>query len=314
MPQRDSTNVAGTLMNLEPKTAPLSGQSPRRTKGRRLLLYITATLSCSAALVVVAILAGTFLDATIRCEETVLHPPNNITVIYTSPSWTRISWAPANTTCGKIIEYDVEVCVTHESCVAGSSGKHCTKHRTEYSWLVLNSTVGTSYCIQVTARAQCGDDVLNSTPTFKEIKTPLYAPGDFEVTASATSPSSVLLIVWVPLIKNGALDCCYITYTHTGGGRSFSCNDHGGNASTVEVEGLKPQTGYAFTVTFANIHGGREISTSKVISVTTSAAALNADEEATDNSGHVIWLIICGGFIFVSGEKRPRKRHRRRRR
>lgn len=197
--------------------------------------------------------------------------------------------------------------------VAGSSGKHCTKHRTEYSWLVHNSTVGTSYCIQVTARARCGDDVLNSTPTFKEIKTPLYAPGNFEVTASATSPSSVLLIVWVPQIHNGALDRCYVTYTHIGGGRSFNCNDHGGNASAVEVEGLKPQTSYAFTVSFANIHGGREISTSTVISVTTSAAALNADKEPTDNSGYVIALIICG-VIFGRGKEQPRKRHRRRRR
>ncbi|XP_037525736.1 uncharacterized protein LOC119402704 [Rhipicephalus sanguineus] len=184
-------------------------------------------------------------------------------------------------------------------------------HRTEYSWLVINSKVGTLYCIQVTARAQCGDDVLNSTPTLKEIKTPLYAPGDFEVIASATSPSSVLLIVSVPLIKNGALDRCYITYHHTGEERSFSCNDHGGNASTVEVEGIKPETDYAFTFTLANIHGSREISTRKVIFVKTSAAAINADEEPTDNSGLVIILFFCG-LICVSCKARSRKRRHRR--
>nr|XP_037272412.1 uncharacterized protein LOC119164344 [Rhipicephalus microplus] len=233
-------------------------------------------------------------------------------MVETSPSKTRISWTASNTPCGATIAYDVEVCAAYETCVTGSSGKLCTTHRTRNSWLVFNSTVSTSYCIQVTAMAQRGEDALTSTPTFKEIVTPLFAPGDFEVTVSAINSSSVVLAVSVPLIKNGALDLCYLTYNHTGGGRSFSCNDHRGNASTVKVEGLKPKTDYAFTVTFVNKHGGREVGTQKIISVTT-FAPLKGHNNPTDNVE--IWLVLALiAFIPLKPDNRPRRRRSRRRR
>ncbi|KAL3250562.1 hypothetical protein MRX96_055465 [Rhipicephalus microplus] len=138
------------------------------------------------------------------------------------------------------------------------------------------------------------------------------APGDFEVTVSTISSSSVVLVVSVPLIKNGALDRCYITYNHTGGGRIFSCNDHRGNASTVKVEGLKPETDYAFTVTFVNIHGGRQAATQKDISVTT-LAPLKGHKNLTDNVE--FWLVLALiAFILLKSDNRPRRRRSRQRR
>ncbi|KAL3250604.1 hypothetical protein MRX96_055447 [Rhipicephalus microplus] len=287
MPRRDSTVAAGVLDDSEMNGEPLSEASPLRAN-YCLAVRITASVLCCAALVVAAIVAGMFLDTTFKREENVLHRPNNIAVVETSPSKTRISWTASNTPCGATIAYDVEVCAAYETCVTGSSGKLCTTHRTRNSWLVFNSTVGTSYCIQVTAKAQRGEDALTSTPTFKEIVTPLFAPGDFEVTVSAINSSSVVLVVSVPLIKNGALDLCYITYNHTGGGH------------------------YAFTVTFVNKHGGRQVATQKVISVTT-LAPLKGHNNLTDNVEFWLGLALIA-FIHLKSDNRPRRRRSRRRR
>ncbi|KAL1467914.1 hypothetical protein MTO96_041833 [Rhipicephalus appendiculatus] len=136
----------------------------------------------------------------------------------------------------------------------------------------FDSGFGILYCAQLTASALCRDKVVTSAPTFKEVKTPVYAPGDFEVKATAIDPSSVLLTVSVPEQKNGALDHCYITYYDDDGVHSVSCNDHGGNASTVVIDKLTPETEYTFTATFVNVDGGRELSTRKVISVMTPGA------------------------------------------
>nr|XP_054934019.1 uncharacterized protein LOC129388051 [Dermacentor andersoni] len=124
----------------------------------------------------------------------------------------------------------------------------------------------------------------------------LAAPADFEVTAAATGPYSVRLVVFVPPVKNGALDLCYITLNGTDGGRSFSCNNHGGNASTLALKGLDPGREYVFSVTFANMHGGWEIGTRKVISVTTTAAPLNADSERRNNAALAYFV---AGLIAV---------------
>ncbi|KAH6923821.1 hypothetical protein HPB50_007690 [Hyalomma asiaticum] len=231
----------------------------------KLRLYVKVAFVCSTSLVVVA--AAAFCSATIKCEDVVVHPPNNISAVHISPSRTRIMWTPATITLDGRLVYKADICVTFESCTAGSSGSHCTTLQTQDTWLEFNSNAGTSYCVRLTAVAHFNDLVVNSRPATKEIETPMYAPGDFQVIANTTGPSSVLFTVWVPEIKNGALDRCYIT----DGGRSFSCNDHAGKESTVMVDDLKPETDYAFSVTFANVHGDQEISTSKVVFVTTPA-------------------------------------------
>ncbi|KAL1414224.1 hypothetical protein MTO96_007700 [Rhipicephalus appendiculatus] len=197
-----------------------------------------------------------------------------ITAVDIAPSRTRISWTVPSNTSYKLLGYEVEVCVANESCAAGSRGKVCTIVQTTDSSLQVKSTAGAIYCVQVTPRAQCREKVLTGTPAFQEIRTPFKVPGDFDVKATVTEPRSALVVVSVPQAKNGALDRCLISYNDTDGEHSFSCDHHKGRQSAVVIGKLKPETDYSFAVTFVNIHGGREFSTRKVITITTPADPL----------------------------------------
>lgn len=309
---RQDPATAGSLKNFDTKIRSLDGEPSSMRNKQRWKPIVVVTFTC---FVVAVLVVWTFRGTVTTCEETDLTPPSNITMIETSPSRTRLAWTPSSTTCECQVVYDVKVCVTYESCAAGRSSQHCTRHPTQDAGFDFDSTVGTSYCVQVTACALCRDKVVRSQPAFKEIVTPLYAPGDFEVTATAIGPESVQLVVFVPQVKNGALDRCYITLNGIDGGRSFSCNNHGGNASIVAINELEQGTDYTISVTFANMHGGWEIGTRKVISVTTTAAALNDDIEKTEETSYAVFVIILFiAWLIKTMSEQPRRRRNRRRR
>lgn len=192
--------------------------------------------------------------------------PTSITMIGKSPSLTRIQWEAPVAVSGSLRAYNIKVCDAFTTCAEGEDVSGCIQLETTKTWVEFQSAVDTKYCVMVTASAQCGSEILVSPPATVEVRTPSFAPGDFEVRATATSPTSAEIRVFVPQEKNGALDKCYGTVRGPGGEEhDFSCNHHGDYAATVTLTGLNARTPYTCTVTFANVHGGREVTTEKVV-------------------------------------------------
>lgn len=205
------------------------------------------------------------------------HPPKNITVAPESPSQSRLSWEPPTTYNGVLDQYAVKVCYTYDSCEAAADVSTCRDYDTAVTSLHFESTVDTSYCVLITASARCGSQVLRSSTEAAEIRTPSFAPGDFTISATAPTPRSVEVEVFVPEVKNGALDKCYGTIRGRGTEREFTCNDRDGKSTTVTLYEMEPETEYNVTVTFANMYDGREMATRKWISVATPYEPIERD-------------------------------------
>ncbi|XP_050047520.1 uncharacterized protein [Dermacentor andersoni] len=204
-------------------------------------------------------------------------PPKNITVAPESPSQSRISWDPPVAYTGVLDEYAVKVCYTFDSCDAGAEVSTCREFNTPDTSLHFESTVDTSYCVLVTTTARCGNDILRSSPEVAQIRTPSFAPGDFKIYATATDSRTVEIEVFVPEVKNGALEKCYGTMRGPGSEINFLCNEYGGKSSTITLSSLQPGTEYNCTVTFANLYDGREMATRKSISVRTPEEPVERD-------------------------------------
>lgn len=196
--------------------------------------------------------------------------PTSITMIGKSPALTRLEWEAPSAVSGILGPYKIRVCDDFTTCAEGGGVIGCTQLETAKTWVEFESAVDTKYCVMVTATAQCGNEVLTSGPAIAEVGTPSFAPGDFEVQASTTGSTSVEIRVFVPQVKNGALDKCFGVVKGPGGEEhDFGCNHHGGYAALVTLTGLSPRTSYTCTVTFANVHGGREVSTDNMVVFTT---------------------------------------------
>lgn len=204
-------------------------------------------------------------------------PPKNITVAPESPSQSRLSWEAPATYTGLLDQYAVKVCFTYESCDADAEVSTCRDFETADTSLHFATTVDTPYCVLITASARCGNHVLKSTTEATEIRTPSFAPGDFALSATATSPRSVEVEVLEPEVKNGALDMCYGTIRGFESERRFMCNDRDGGSGTITFDQLQPGTEYNVTVTFANMYDGREMATRKWILVTTPDEPIERD-------------------------------------
>ncbi|XP_077492263.1 uncharacterized protein LOC144103416 [Amblyomma americanum] len=100
--------------------------------------------------------------------------------------------------------------------------------------------------------------------TLGGIVIPGAAPGDFRAEATATSNTSVQIVIHVSDVKSCLLDdCsgdCHLLY---GGGSAFrhyfSCNDHDGLTSVVTLDGLESDSSYSCTVTLTNVHKGQNM-------------------------------------------------------
>lgn len=212
-------------------------------------------------------------------------PPTDITMIGKSPSSTRLQWEAPVAVSGSLGTYKIKVCDGFTTCAEGEALNGCMQLETSKTWVEFESTVDTKYCVMVTATAQCGSEILMSSPATAEVKTPSFAPGDFEVRARATSPTSAEIRVFVPQEKNGILDKCYGTVRGPGGEEhDFSCNHHGDYAATVTLTGLNARTPYTCSVTFANVHGGREVSTEKIVLFTTPDDPVERERNRIPNS------------------------------
>lgn len=196
-------------------------------------------------------------------------PPTNITLSDASASRSSLVWEPPAVVSGVMAGYTVNICDASGSCDAEADLSGCKELETSVAWLEFDSTVDTTYCVLVEANANCGSEVLSSRPASAQVRTPSFAPGDFGLWGTATGPQSVEIVASVPEIKNGPLDRCYGTLRGAGIERRFTCDDHGGSSSTITIRGLLPGTEYECTVTFANVFDGREMATSKSISVRT---------------------------------------------
>ncbi|KAH8031536.1 hypothetical protein HPB51_018982 [Rhipicephalus microplus] len=222
-------------------------------------------------------LPGIFIPGTGKCAHQYPDPPKNITVAPESPSQSRLSWEAPKTYTGVLDRYEVKVCYTYESCDAAADVSTCRDFDTSDTSLHFESTVDTPYCVLITASARCGSQVLRSPTEASEIRTPSFAPGDFTISATAPSPRSVQVEVFVPEVKNGALDKCSGTIRSRRTEHEFSCNNHDDKSATVTLYELEPGTEYNVTVTFANIYDGREMATRKWTSVTTPYEPIERD-------------------------------------
>ncbi|XP_077494939.1 uncharacterized protein LOC144105709 [Amblyomma americanum] len=205
----------------------------------------------------------------------------------------------------------------------------CRHRETAHSWLEFESNVDTQYCIVVKATSWCGSNVIESNPSLMELRTPSFAPRDFEVSATATGPTSVQIVaflprvLFMPQINDGVLERCYITL---GGGepeRTFSCGANRGTTSVTLLTGLRPATDYNLSVTFANVHNDWEMGTRRTVSFTTLGVPVNANSTQEENVNSkrnqdgAMLLLVLGGLIFaccVSGNKVHNHRKQRRNR
>lgn len=258
------------------------------------------------------------------CKDAVLHPPLNISPVWISASQTRIEWTPSLTTMNKPVVYKISVCDTYGPCFAFSRLLNCRHRETTHTWLEFGSNVDTPYCIDVRATLLCGSDVIVSDPSVTELRTPKFAPGNFQASATATSPTSAKIVAFLPQVKNGALEICYITLHDSEEERTFSCSAPGDVASVTELTDLKPNTLYIASVTFANIHNGREMGTHKTISFKTldGAAGANNSQIGNDNSERnsrwktvlAVVVTICFALSDIKGNHTRSRRRRRQRR
>ncbi|XP_075727605.1 tenascin-X isoform X2 [Rhipicephalus microplus] len=100
--------------------------------------------------------------------------PRSIKMVAKSPAVTRLEWqAPANLH-GVPDVYCVKVCEVFASCDENQNISECAKYETRDEWLNINTTADTSYCILITAKTQCGLNVLTSLPASLEFRTPLF--------------------------------------------------------------------------------------------------------------------------------------------
>ncbi|KAM7306592.1 fibronectin-like [Ixodes scapularis] len=112
-------------------------------------------------------------------------------------------------------------------------------------------------------------------------------PGKFTVTAAATSPSSIRLLIDPPKEKNGNLDGCSSQCSSSENKYEINCAP---DNVDIEVKDLIPSSQYTCRVTFYNNHEGQRLETTQEVGVLT-------PNRADQQSSH-LWLIFLIMFLF----------------
>lgn len=184
--------------------------------------------------------------------------------------------------------------------IRGSQGdRHsfsCDHHTGRSSTVLLNGLQpGTTYYGNVTFADVLENEEAATRRDFV-LKTSITAPGEFKVQATATGPTSALIVVFVPEKRNGDLDKCYGEMRSPLGDRyTFSCNNHGGRASTIELDQLERGREYTGAVTFANVQDSEEAATEKRFTLMTHSGApgdFDVEVTVTGTSSAVIVVYV----------------------
>ncbi|KAH6924311.1 hypothetical protein HPB50_015040 [Hyalomma asiaticum] len=111
--------------------------------------------------------------------------PRSLTMLAESPSTTRFQWERPASLQGTFHGYKVQD--TLDGCV---------EYETSDSWIDVDTTPDTQYCVVVTAAVRCGRNVLYSAPVTRGVKTPLFALPDVSNLSVAVVKSGYVTLSW----------------------------------------------------------------------------------------------------------------------
>ncbi|KAM7289644.1 uncharacterized protein ISCGN_029773 [Ixodes scapularis] len=157
--------------------------------------------------------------------------------------------------------------------------------------LVLSTKPVTDYCVVIHSTASCSKQVHKSQAAVKHFKTPAFAPGNFTVTATATSPSSIRLHIDPPKEKNGNLDGCSAQCSSSGKKYDINCTP---DDVDIEVKDLIPSSQYTCRVTFYNNHEGQRLETTEEVGALTPNGA---EQQSSLTSPSERFLPASAGFV-----------------
>ncbi|KAM7298580.1 uncharacterized protein ISCGN_019170 [Ixodes scapularis] len=213
-------------------------------------------------------------------------PPMDIKHDPFDPRKTKLHWTPPQLVWEPLGPYKVTVCANPDLCPS-SRQVDCYEEETRAMSLVINTTPVTDYCAVIHSTASCFGQVHKSQAAAKAFKTPAFAPGKFTVTAKATSPSSIRLLIDPPKEKNGNLDGCSAQCSSSENKYETNCAP---DDVDIEVKGLIPSSQYTCRVTFYNNHDGQRLETRQEVGVLTPNRA--------DQQSSYPWLIFLIIFLF----------------
>ncbi|XP_077492801.1 fibronectin-like [Amblyomma americanum] len=105
-------------------------------------------------------------------------PPKSITMVALAPSITRLQWESPKKLPASVVFYTVMMCEDFASCSAQKNLTGCIEHETFATWLEIETSVDTNYCVLLWATTRCGADLLRSRPEAAEFKTPMFVLPD----------------------------------------------------------------------------------------------------------------------------------------
>ncbi|XP_077492202.1 tenascin-X-like [Amblyomma americanum] len=105
-------------------------------------------------------------------------PPKSITMVALAPSITRLQWESPQKLPASVVFYTVMMCKDFASCSAQKNLTECIEHETFATWLEIETSVDTNYCVLLWATTRCGADLLRSRPEAAEFKTPMFVLPD----------------------------------------------------------------------------------------------------------------------------------------
>ncbi|KAH6925879.1 hypothetical protein HPB50_011498 [Hyalomma asiaticum] len=123
--------------------------------------------------------------------------PRSITTLAKSASATRLQWGAPSSLHGILDKYVVKVCEAVGTCDQGHNSSGCVEYEASDTWLDINSTEGTLYCVVVTAEVRCGRNVLTSRPATQEVRTPFFGLPDVSNLTVAGVESGYVTLSWL---------------------------------------------------------------------------------------------------------------------
>lgn len=213
-------------------------------------------------------------------------PPMDIKHDPEDPRKTMLHWTAPQHVWGSLGPYKVTVCANPDSCPS-SRQVDCHEYETSNMSLVLSTKPVTDYCVVIHSTASCSKQVHKSQAAVKHFKTPAFAPGNFTVTATATSPSSIRLHIDPPKEKNGNLDGCSAQCSSSGKKYDINCTP---DDVDIEVKDLIPSSQYTCRVTFYNNHEGQRLETTEEVGALTPNGA--------EQQSSYLWLTFLMLFLY----------------
>ncbi|KAH6924479.1 hypothetical protein HPB50_018942 [Hyalomma asiaticum] len=122
--------------------------------------------------------------------------PRSLTMLAESPSTTRFQWERPASLQGTFHGYKVQVCKMFKTCSRKDTLDGCVEYETSASWIDVDTTPDTQYCVVVTAAVRCGRNVLYSAPVTRGVKTPLFALPDVSNLSVAVVKSGYVTLSW----------------------------------------------------------------------------------------------------------------------